>query len=82
MFSHCSQAEYEAQKKADGKRSRDDADKVKEMLFRAFEKHQYYSLRDLHTLTKQPLVSPDTAWLVSLSFDAKTIHINKAVTHW
>ena len=51
------QAEHEARKKADGKRSRDDADAVKELLFKAFEKHQYYALKDLHALTKQPMVS-------------------------
>ena len=61
------QAEHEARKKADGKRSRDDADAVKELLFKAFEKHQYYALKDLHALTKQPMVSIYTVLPLSVS---------------
>ncbi|KAF6038580.1 GTF2F2 [Bugula neritina] len=55
VSNHAHLAEHEAKKKADGKRSRDDAEKVKEVLFKAFERHQYYTLRDLHNLTKQPV---------------------------
>lgn len=34
-----------------------DKDQVMEVLLRAFEKHQYYNVKDLVTITKQPIVS-------------------------
>ncbi|XP_045623298.2 general transcription factor IIF subunit 2-like [Procambarus clarkii] len=42
-------------KKAEGKTIRDDKDKVMELLFAAFEKHQYYNIKDLHKITRQPI---------------------------
>ncbi len=51
------QLEYEKKKKEEGKRARADKQKVLEMLFSAFEKHQYYNIRDLVDITKQPVVS-------------------------
>uniref|UniRef100_A0A8C5KU64 General transcription factor IIF subunit 2 n=1 Tax=Jaculus jaculus TaxID=51337 RepID=A0A8C5KU64_JACJA len=39
--------EYERKKKEDGKRARADKQHVLDMLFSAFEKHQYYNLKDL-----------------------------------
>jgi len=46
----------EAQKKKqEGKKARLDKDKVMDMLFNAFEKHQYYNVKDLERLTKQPM---------------------------
>jgi len=47
--------DYEDKKKAEGKRSRDDKSAVLEMLFQAFEKHQYYNLKDLVDITRQPV---------------------------
>ncbi|EDV21870.1 uncharacterized protein TRIADDRAFT_59521 [Trichoplax adhaerens] len=44
------------QKKEEGKRARADRDHVKEMLFAAFEKHQYYSLKSLADITQQPVM--------------------------
>lgn len=44
-------------KKAEGKKARDDKESVMEMLFAAFEKHQFYNLKDLVQITKQPPVS-------------------------
>jgi hypothetical protein len=55
-----SQIEYEEKKKAEGKKARDDKDSVLEMLFAAFEKHQYYNIRDLVKITRQPIVSFET----------------------
>lgn len=49
--------EYEKKKKEEGKRARADKQKVLEMLFSAFEKHQYYNIKDLVEITKQPVVS-------------------------
>nr|XP_045623297.1 general transcription factor IIF subunit 2-like [Procambarus clarkii] len=42
------------QKKAGCKTIRDDKDKVME-LFAAFENHQYYNIKDLHKITRQPI---------------------------
>jgi len=36
---------------------RDDKDAVLDMLFAAFEKHQYYNIRDLVKITRQPIVN-------------------------
>lgn len=36
---------------------RDNKDAVLDMLFAAFEKHQYYNIKDLVKITKQPIVS-------------------------
>lgn len=41
------QKEYQEKKKAEGKKARDDKDAVLNMLFAAFEKHQYYNIKDL-----------------------------------
>ncbi|KAG8266700.1 General transcription factor IIF subunit 2 [Homalodisca vitripennis] len=49
--------EYEERKKTEGKKARDDKDVVLEMLFAAFEKHQYYNIKDLVKKTRQPVVS-------------------------
>ena len=51
------QIEYAEKKKAEGKKMRDDKDAVLDMLFAAFEKHQYYNIRDLVKITRQPIVS-------------------------
>ncbi|EEB10947.1 conserved hypothetical protein [Pediculus humanus corporis] len=37
-------------------RARDDKEAVLNMLFAAFEKHQYYNIRDLVKITNQPIV--------------------------
>lgn len=49
--------EYAEKKKAEGKKMRDDKNVVLEMLFAAFEKHQYYNIKDLVKITRQPVVS-------------------------
>lgn len=36
---------------------RDDRNAVQDMLFAAFEKHQYYNIRDLVKITRQPIVN-------------------------
>ncbi|KAK9883549.1 hypothetical protein WA026_001729 [Henosepilachna vigintioctopunctata] len=52
---HKNNIEYMQRKKAEGKKARDDSDKVMDMLFAAFEKHQYYNIKDLVRITKQPV---------------------------
>lgn len=51
------QIEYEQKKKAEGKKARDDKEAVLEMIYAAFEKHQYYNIKDLVKITRQPVVS-------------------------
>ncbi|XP_012284805.1 general transcription factor IIF subunit 2 [Orussus abietinus] len=53
---HKHNIEYAEKKKAEGKKMRDDKDAVMDMLFAAFEKHQYYNIRDLVKITRQPIV--------------------------
>ena len=48
---------------------RDDVDAVQDMLFAAFEKHQYYNIRDLVKITRQPIVS--------FSFSSTTFNSNR-----
>ncbi|XP_053161660.1 general transcription factor IIF subunit 2 isoform X2 [Hemicordylus capensis] len=48
--------EYEKKKKEDGKRARAEKQQVLDMLFSAFEKHQYYNIKDLVDITKQPVI--------------------------
>lgn len=50
------QLEYDRKKKEEGKRARADKQQVLDMLFSAFEKHQYYNIKDLVDITKQPVV--------------------------
>ncbi|XP_050446843.1 general transcription factor IIF subunit 2 isoform X3 [Cataglyphis hispanica] len=53
---HKHNIEYAEKKKAEGKKMRDDRNAVQDMLFAAFEKHQYYNIRDLVKITRQPIV--------------------------
>ncbi|CAN0346740.1 unnamed protein product [Lampetra planeri] len=46
---------FDRRKKEEGKRARADKQQVLDMLFSAFEKHQYYNIRDLVDITKQPV---------------------------
>ncbi|KAF2878890.1 hypothetical protein ILUMI_27281 [Ignelater luminosus] len=52
---HQHNIEHMERKKAEGKRTRDDKEAVLEVLFAAFEKHQYYNIKDLVKLTNQPI---------------------------
>jgi len=52
---HKHNIEYKEKKKAEGKKVRDDKDQVQDMLFNAFEKHQYYNIKDLVKITRQPI---------------------------
>lgn len=55
VSNHKHNIEYEERRKAEGKKARDDKDAVLEMMFAAFEKHQYYNIKDLVRITKQPV---------------------------
>ncbi|KAL1404225.1 hypothetical protein pipiens_019003 [Culex pipiens pipiens] len=52
---HKHNIEEKERKKAEGKKSRDDKNAVLDMLFNAFEKHQYYNIKDLVKITRQPI---------------------------
>lgn len=52
---HKHNIEYREKKKAEGKKAREDIHAVQEMLFKAFEAHQYYNIKDLVRITKQPI---------------------------
>ena len=52
---HASALAHERAKKAEGKKMRDDKEKVQEIIFALFEKHQYYNIKDLMQETKQPI---------------------------
>lgn len=54
-FSRLLQNEPEKKKTTD-KRVRSERDVVLETIFSAFEKHQYYTLKDLINITQQPVV--------------------------
>ncbi|NXN92253.1 T2FB factor, partial [Rhinopomastus cyanomelas] len=56
VANHQYNIEYERKKKEDGKRARADKQQVLDMLFSAFEKHQYYNIKDLVDITKQPVI--------------------------
>lgn len=57
------QTANEKKRKEDGKRSRGEKEIVMDMLFKAFEKHQYYTIQDLGKVTKQPIVSTAPVFL-------------------
>lgn len=56
VSNHQHNIEYEERKKAEGKKARDEKEVVLDMIFAAFEKHQYYNIKDLVTKTRQPVV--------------------------
>ncbi|XP_055766508.1 general transcription factor IIF subunit 2 isoform X4 [Salvelinus fontinalis] len=55
VANHSYNLEYDRKKKDEGKRARADKQQVLDMLFSAFEKHQYYNIKDLVDVTKQPV---------------------------
>ncbi|XP_068428492.1 general transcription factor IIF subunit 2-like isoform X2 [Clinocottus analis] len=55
VANHDFNLEHEKKKKTDGKMVRAERQIVLDMLFSAFEKHQYYNIKDLVDITKQPV---------------------------
>ncbi|KAM8856969.1 general transcription factor IIF subunit 2-like isoform 2-T2 [Synchiropus picturatus] len=55
VSNHDFNLEYEKKKKAEGRMVRAERQLVLDMLFSAFEKHQYYNIKDLVDITKQPV---------------------------
>ncbi|XP_072514104.1 general transcription factor IIF subunit 2 isoform X1 [Salminus brasiliensis] len=56
VANHAYNLDYDKKKKEEGKRARADRQQVLDMLFSAFEKHQYYNIKDLVDITKQPVI--------------------------
>lgn len=52
---HYENMEERKAKKTEAKRTRAEKDKVMDILFNAFEKHQFYNVKDLVGITKQPV---------------------------
>lgn len=52
---HYDNMEERKSKKTEAKRTRAEKDKVMDILFSAFEKHQFYNVKDLVGITKQPV---------------------------
>jgi len=55
VANHAANLANERQKKTEGKKMRDDKEKVQEILFALFEKHQFYNIKDLAQETRQPM---------------------------
>ncbi len=56
LYIFCIQVAREKLKRDGNKAVRADRDQVVDMLFQAFEKHQFYKLVDLQRITQQPPV--------------------------
>jgi len=76
IAAHKSDIEFELKKKSEGKKSREDKDKVQELLFAAFEKHQYYNIKDLEKITRQPIPYLKDILKEICHYNAKNPHKN------
>ena len=45
-------------RREENRKLRSEPEEVRDMLFKAFEKHQYYTIKDLADITRQPIVLP------------------------
>lgn len=73
---HAITAEPERKRKEEGKRVRAAKEDVLELLFSAFERHQYYSLKDLVHLTQQPVVHLKAILKDVCEYNVKNPHKN------
>lgn len=73
---HESNVKYEEKKRMEGKKSRDDKDKVQEILFALFEKHQYYNIKDLVRETNQPVTYLKSILNEVCNYNVKNPHKN------
>ena len=55
IANHAGNILHEKMKKSEGKKSRDDKERILKILFGLFEKHQYYNIKDLAKGTRQPI---------------------------
>ena len=75
------QLEYNQRKKEEGKKTRLEKEQVQDLLFAAFEKHQYYNIKDLVRITNQPIVSITDEWFEKLRTDICTVRYAASKFH-
>ncbi|XP_074551459.1 general transcription factor IIF subunit 2-like [Halichoeres trimaculatus] len=68
------QLDYAKKKKSEGKMVRAERQVVLDMLFSAFEKHQYYNIKDLVDITKQPVTYLKDIMREIGSYNSKGLH--------
>lgn len=68
--------EPEKKRKEDRKRVRGEREEVLDQIFQAFEKHQYYSLKDLVGITQQPVVHLKAILTDVCTYNLKNPHKN------
>jgi len=73
---HQMNLEPEKRRKDEGKRVRADRGEVLEKLYSAFEKHQFYTLKDLVGITKQPVVHLKSILRDVCNYNLKNPHKN------
>ncbi|KAF5401342.1 Transcription initiation factor TFIIF subunit beta [Paragonimus heterotremus] len=76
VANHVNNLEYDARKRAEGKNLRREKEDVMQDLFKAFERHQYYAIRDLILLTKQPVTYLTDILKEIAIFNARAPHKN------
>ncbi|KAF8564054.1 hypothetical protein P879_09252 [Paragonimus westermani] len=76
VANHMNNLEYDARKRAEGKNLRREKEDVMQDLFKAFERHQYYAIRDLILLTKQPVTYLTEILKEIAIFNARAPHKN------
>ncbi|XP_013770021.1 general transcription factor IIF subunit 2-like [Pundamilia nyererei] len=69
-----SKMEYEKKKKTEGKMVRAERQLVLDMLFSAFEKHQYYNIKALVDITKQPVTYLKEIMREIGTYNSKGVH--------
>uniref|UniRef100_T1JAL0 General transcription factor IIF subunit 2 n=1 Tax=Strigamia maritima TaxID=126957 RepID=T1JAL0_STRMM len=74
---HKNNIEFNNRKKTEGKNMRTDKEKVTEILFKAFEKHQYYAIKDLVGITRQPLAYLKQILKEFCNYNVTNSHKNK-----
>lgn len=76
VSNHAANIAHEKRKKEEGKKSRDDKEKVMEKLFQLFEKHQYYNIKDLQRETRQPITHLKMILKEVCNYNLKNPHKN------
>jgi len=76
VSNHATNIAHAKKMKAEGKKSRDDKEKVMETLFDLFEKHQYYNIKDLVRETRQPVTYLKTILNEVCRYNVKNPHKN------
>nr|XP_020470112.1 general transcription factor IIF subunit 2-like isoform X2 [Monopterus albus] len=74
VANHDFNVEYEKKKKSEGKMVRAERQVVLDMLFSAFEKHQYYNIKDLVDITKQPVTYLKEIMREIGTYNSKGVH--------